>query len=255
MKTATRELIENHYKSIDYESDLKRDFENALIYFVEFHQNDDNESEYDTFLCKIHDNFTLGHNCIACNLNESNRRVEAYLLNYKLYDNPEYSISNLIMLLYLQVECILEYLKLLKLNESFLLQFDELFLQNKFQTLYKIKRWANFFKHPKAFMFSHHPIWKYEEFTNLYKESTDLIIDTSFVQKYYSDGSKNKELYTKLSNIEYIEVLLPNPNKLIIEFCEVQLNFYNLIKDNKIVRDIFEDKATIKNYFETEENQ
>jgi hypothetical protein len=247
MKTSTQELIENHYKSIDYESDLKRDFENALIYFVEFHQNDENESEYDTFLCKIHDNFTLGHNCIACNLNESNRRIEAYLLNYRLFYAPEYSISNLIMLLYLQVECIFEYLGLLK--------FDESFLQKKFQALYKIKRWANFFKHPKAFMLSHHPIWTYEEFGTFKKRSTNLIIDTPFVQKYYSGDSKNKELYAILSNIEYIEVLLPNPNKLIIEFCEVQLNFYNLIKDNKIVRDIFEDKATIRNYFETEENQ
>ncbi len=247
MKTATRELIENHYNSIDYESDLKRDFENALIYFVEFHQNDDPQCEYDTFLCKIHDNFTLGHNCIACNLNESNRRIVAYLLNYKLFDNPEHSISNLIMLLYLQVECILEYLGLLK--------FDASLLQNKFQTLYKIKRWANFFKHPKAFMLSHHPIWTYEEFAIPPKKSTSLIIDTAFVQKYYCGESKNKELYAKLSNIEYIDVLLPNPNKLIVEFCEVQLNFYNLIKDNKIVRDIFEDKATIKNYFETEENQ
>jgi hypothetical protein len=233
------ERIECHYKSINVNSTLKNEFKKTLIYFLEFHYNRLYKS--DSLFCEIHNFFPSGHNCIACNLNESNRRIENYLLNYKLFYNIEFSISNLIMLLYLQVECIFEYLNLLKLEDTL--------LHNKFQVFYDVKRWANFLKHPKAFMLVHHPVWIYEP----YQKETGLYIDTDIVNNFYSGDSKNKELYKLLSNKENVKVIFPNPLQLIEKFCNSQEQFYDLIKDNKIVRDVFDDKATIKKHFESEE--
>lgn len=47
-------------------------------------------------------------------------------------------------------------------------------------------------------------------------------------------------------------VLHPNPPELITEFCNTQKKFSELISKNQLVREILDDTATIKDYYQTE---
>lgn len=241
MKREIKRLIEDHYSDINNKTDLKVIFEKTLVKFIEFH-NPQNNGEFDTFFCNIHSNFKNGHNCVACNLNDSNRRIEQFLLGYKLFTDPYTTMTNFIFLLYLQVECIFEYLNVLQLPDNY--------IQKNFQSFYMIKRWANFLKHPKAFMLVHHPIWDYKKDGNLIIKNKP-IIDTNFVKKFYAGYSNNKELSKALINKENLLVLFPNPLDLVNEFCEAQKKFTELIYENKLVRDILDDNATLKEFFES----
>ena len=241
MKKETKELITNYYLEIDEKSELKQEFEKTLIKFVEFHKFK-KRGEYDTFLCNIHSNFKEGHNCVACNLNDSNRRLENFLLGYRLFKDVHTTMTNYLFLLYLQAECIFEYFNYLQLPNSY--------IQKNFQILFTVKRWANFLKHPKSFMLVHHPIWEYKKEINVFVNKKKPIIDTEFVKKYYAGDSKNKELLKELSNKEDLIVLYPNPYELIIEFCNAQKKFSDLISKNQLVREILDDTATLKEYYE-----
>lgn len=243
MKKETKKLIEEHYKNT-YKNEINSIFELALIEFIEFH-NFKKDQEYDSFLCNIHTNFEdeYKHNCVACNLKYTNDRIEKFMLGYRLYYDVNFAMTGLIMLLYLQVECIFEYLDIIKLPENYKMK--------EFRTLYKIKRWANFLKHPKTFMLVHHPIWAFEGMEYYENIATgEPIINTDFVQKYYSGDSKNKELFKELHGRKDILVLFPNPLELIKEFCEVQNKFSDLIKDNKIFRDILDDSASLEEKYD-----
>ncbi len=241
MKKETQDLINIHYSDINSKSELKKDFEKTLVKFIEFH-NFKIRGNYDTFFCNIHSNFKDGHNCVACNLNDSNRRIENFLLGYRLFTDIHTTMTNYIFLLYLQTECIFEYINYLQLQTSY--------IQKKFQILFTIKRWANFLKHPKSFMLVHHPVWDYKKDLKIFVNKNTPIIDTEFVQKYYSGDSKNKELMRELINKKDLTVLYPNPYDLIVEFCDAQKKFSDLISKNQIIREILDDTATIKEYYE-----
>lgn len=235
-------IVNEFYENLGVESKLKDDFEKALIIYIQFHQKTIDE---DSFFCQIHQNFEDGHNCVACNLNLTNERILNFLYSYKFFNDIHSTYSIFIMLLYLQVECLFEYINLVKIPEPYILK--------NFRILYKIKRWANFLKHPKSFLLVHHPIWRYEndEFGKI--NTKNLIIDSDFVEKYYKGDKTNSELYRNLKKKEDVLVLFPNPEKLIEEYVLSQQKFRNLISENSIVREILEDEATIKEYFEEED--
>lgn len=124
-----------------------------------------------------------------------------------------------------------------------------------------IKQWANFIKHPKAFMLVHHPTFIFEGFkipaeSWKFKKSDDyeIKIDSDFVKEYYSGGDKNKKLYDKLIKKEDVLVVLPNPVKLMTEFCNAQKYFVELICGNQVFRDLLSEKAT-KYYEEIDSEQ
>jgi hypothetical protein len=240
MKKETKQIINDYYSEIDTPTELKEIFENVLVRFIEFHNFQ--QGEYDTLFCNIHTNFPERHNCVACNLNDSNKRIEEFLLGYRLFRSTYSTITNFIFLLYLQVECIFEYLSIIQLPESYIMK--------NFQILYSIKRWANFLKHPKSFMLVHHPIWEYSKEVNIFENKKKPIIDTKFVNIYYSGESKNKELFKLLENKEDIIVLFPNPLDLITDFCEAQKKFADLISMNQVVREIL-NKATLAEFYES----
>lgn len=99
-------------------------------------------------------------------------------------------------------------------------------------------------------MLVHHPIWDYNKDVNVFVNKKKPIIDTEFVKKYYAGDSKNKELSKQLSNKEDLIVLYPNPFELITEFCNAQNKFAQLISKNQLVKEILDDTATLKEYFD-----
>lgn len=243
MKSITKSHITNYYSNINKSTDLKKVFEKTLVKFVEFHHSG-RKGTYGSLFCNIHDNFKNGHNCVACNLNDSNRRIENFLYGYRLFNDVHTAFTTYILLLYLQVECIFEYFSIIQIPETYVLK--------HFQTFYTVKRWANFLKHPKAFILVHHPIWEYKNDKSVKKNEKKPIIDTEFVKKFYGGDSKNNELLKILNNQEDVIVLFPNPVELMDDFNKLQEKFADLISNNQIVREILNDKATILNFFEVQ---
>jgi len=256
MREITRKFIAAYHNSDSHPEydNLKSIFENVLDKFIVEHYDE----EFNSLFCNIHNNFEKGHNCVACNLNESNIRIENFLVQYNNFNDLHLTFTNFILLLYLQVESIYEYFEIIQLQESYKCKHFKIFQD--------VKRWANFLKHPKSFMLVHHPDWTYEgreikkdtdeiEYVAELITRTNPTIDSNFVNEFYAGDKKNKELYKKLNKKEDILVCFPNPIKLIEEFTKAQKKFTEVISNNEIVRDLLENKTTIENHFSEEINE
>ena len=234
------QMIDGHYQDLDAASDLKDTFKQVLIKFLQYHHVED--TEFDSLFCTIHNNFNEGHNCVACNLHESNRRIQDFLLGYKHFTDTYTVLTTFILLLYLQVENILVYIEIIQLSK------DQ--IKNDFQPLITIKRWANFLKHPKTFLLVHHPIWRLEKDRALIEETvTGKIIDTLFVNRYYAGTKHNIELYNELLKKKDVTVLFPDPVIIIEQFCKAQKRFVDLIEQNQAYRDLLDSEATIHDFY------
>lgn len=233
------EMISDHYQDLDRSSDLKDTFKQVLVKFLQFHHVED--TEFDSLFCTIHNNFKVGHNCVACNLHESNRRIQAFLLGYKHFTDTYTVLTSFILLLYLQVENIDVYFKIMQLSD------DQ--RKHDFQPLITIKRWANFLKHPKTFLLVHHPNWKVETDQPFDATASGKIIDTIFVNKYYAGRDHNVELYNELLKERDITVLFPDPVNIIEQFCKAQKKFVDLIEQNQKYRDLLDNQATIHDFY------
>lgn len=245
MENYIQNRIEKHYRGMNSDSLTKLDFYEALVIFLENNFLPDAEEKYTSLFCSIHDHFPEGHNCVGCNLNENNERIENFLLGYKLFYDINSTYPAYIMLLYMQAEYFFEYFKILQIPDNYLLK--------NFQILYTIKRWANFLKHPKTFLLCHHSKWNYDVVgSDLSPYKDKPIINSEFVNKYYAGDKNNKELFKILYKQEDLLVLFPNPKELTERFCEAQKKFKELIVENRLVRDILNDNATIKEHFEEE---
>lgn len=206
--------------------------------------------EMDGLMCEIHDamgsNKSKHHNCLGCNLDSSTHHIYMFLTQKDGHDDLELSYTNYILLLYLAVERIETIFEIIGLPDEY--------RRRKFQIFQNVKKWANFIKHPKAFVLCHHPEYYLENDPEIIgkKKVANVIIDTAFVFKYYSGDNNKKELFKIIANKDNVIVELPNLVKLTDEFCNGLSNFVKLIKNNEVYRDILSDKSTIENYF-TEE--
>lgn len=249
MDKKTRDLIKEHNaKKKEGSDNLIPLFEQVLDIFVVTHycDQDDDEKEYDTLFCNIHSNFTGGHNCVACNLNSSNKLIQNFLLEYKNFHDAKLSFTNFILLLYLQVEVCNEYFNIMSIPENYRLK--------HFQVFQEVKHWANFLKHPKGFMLVHHPKWTFEDrisksFPKSKLKKSNPFLDSEFIKKYYSGDKNNNELYKILIRKEDLYVEFPNPVNLITKFTKAQKKFVEIISKNEIVREMLNDKTTLEQYF------
>ena len=205
-------------------------------------------SKSEPLSCEIHDYFDSleNHNCIGCNLASREMHILNFLKSHKKITDIEESYSLYILRCYLLVECIYEIFRIVELPESYRIK--------HFKTFITIKNWANFFKHPKAFLLVHHPYYILEndkdEIPNIKKS---IVIDTAFINKYYSGDKKNKELYKLLSNKKDVYVKMPKVDELTELFCNEFRQFVYLIRDNSVYRYILNDKATLEYFYERED--
>lgn len=224
---------------------LRRIYEEALDVFIDGNYPDG--SSGDSLMCSIHRQFPHGHNCVACNLNTQNKLIERYLLGYKSFVDLHLVSTNFIMLLYLLVERYQTYFKIIELPESYRIRYFSVFQQ--------VVHWANFLKHPKSFMLSHHAGFYIEN--HIMPSSTLLsevlkslvVIDNKFTKEYYSGDKNNNKLYNLMKKKENIHVIFPDPVQLIKEFVIAQKTFVEMIAQNEIIRDVLNNEATISEYF------
>jgi hypothetical protein len=197
--------------------------------------------------CSIHEIFESGdnHNCIGCNLAKSEVHFVNFLKRNRSFTEKNETYIQFILFSYLIVERIYEIFKIIQMNESY--------KNEHFKTFTLIKRWANFYKHPKSFMFVHHPYYTFENHPDFNEQKKNMIIvDSNFILKYYNGDSKNTELYNLLTNKKDVLVIFPNIEELTKLFCLEIIHFVDLLRNNSVYRYILSQKSTYENYYSTD---
>lgn len=209
-------------------------------------------------LCKIHDAFGglsgEHHNCLGCNFADSQTMIHNFLKKYESYSDLQESFTLYILILYLLVERMEIVMDLVQVPDTY--------RDTHFKVFQQIRKWANFIKHPKAFILTHHPEYDFENSGISFDKKFKIVINDQFVTEYYKgesdpakQKSKNKDLYQKLHNQKDIHVVFPDIAQLTKKLCYSVDAFSDLILKNQVYKDILNDEATISNYFENEESE
>jgi len=203
--------------------------------------------------CKIFDVFcqdNRNHNCLGCNFADSSMTIKRYLERFRMLDNIKDDFPLYIILLYLLVE---------RIEVVFdILQIPTVYKEKYFKVFQQVRKWANFIKHPKSFILTHHPVFDFENSgTGNDRNKFEEVINDSFVNTYYKGNADagernnmNKELLKKLKNKRDILVLYPDIAALTKKMCFSYNKFIELITKNEVYIDILNDEATINDYFE-----
>lgn len=203
--------------------------------------------------CKIHNAFGgqegQHHNCLGCNFADSSDMILRYLEQHEELTDIQQDFTVYILLLYLLVERIEIVFDIIQLPDTYKVKHFKVFQQ--------IRKWANFIKHPKSFILTHHPVYDFENSGTVHQQQFTETIKDSFVEQYYkghtdqNDQKKqNKELYNKLRNKKDILVLFPNIAQLTDKLCYSYNKFVDLIINNDVYIEILNDETTISTYFE-----
>lgn len=201
----------------------------------------------DPVMCQFHEAFstydTRHHNCLGCNFADSTLLIHNFLQTYPLQRSIQYAYSTFIILAYLLVERIDKLFDIIELNKAYKAE--------HFKVLSEIRRWANFLKHPKAFLLTHHPTFTFYSSpkNRALIENASVVIDLNFVTDYYSDNEQNDELGKKLENKENVLVVFPDVVRLAKDLCQVMHNCVSLIQSNPVYRWILEDTTTFYDYW------
>jgi len=201
-------------------------------------------------VCDLHEIFgtdSNDHNCLGCNLAENinvlSNFLECYSSGAKEANDVQICYTTYLVLAYLMVERIDTIFNIIQLNDEY--------RKENFKVLTTIRKWANFVKHPKAFVLTHHAEYTYEgcsDCVELRKESS-VVIDRSFIDKFYSNDDKNKELFEVLENKEKVVVIFPNAQALNEKLCEAFHHLVDMFKENSVYRDVIANRSTYRNYW------
>lgn len=205
-----------------------------------------------SLMCKIHDAFggneSQHHNCLGCNFASSTTLIRNFLSKYESYTDINDTMTLYILTLYLLVERMEVVFELITVPINY---------KNKyFKVFEQIRKWANFIKHPKAFVLVHHPIFEISENLVYDHPKGSLIIDDAFIATYYTgkkdfDAQKksNKELLDKLKNKKDVVVLFPSVFQITTKLCFSINKFVELITKNEVFIEVLNDDTTIDDYF------
>lgn len=203
----------------------------------------------DSIFCSIHDlmrDSDFDHNCIGCNLDESSAMISSTLNLANNYPSNKLKCEIIIIVLYLLVEKIDSVLNIIQIHDGY--------RKENFKNLNRVRKWANFVKHPKAFMFSHHPIFSIEGYSGNSEllKASKVTINNSFLYKYYSNDLKNLELHKKLENKEDVLVIYPCPAKLVEGIANECNLFTTMLKNNEVYRQVLKSRSTFLGFWEEE---
>lgn len=192
--------------------------------------------------CRLHAlTSDADHNCLGCNFARQIAALIATCRNLKSTpENQEDWISVATLLYWMNPivdACV---------TTTHLAGLDLEKFRSDFPGLIDIKPWANFFKHPKAFQFTHHATLG---FTKPAGTEPSVMINTEFVQKFYKNTKKNRELRDQLKGSDAPFVELPNMTFLAKRFCEDFEGFLTLVESDPIWNELKSD-AVFDAYFE-----
>ncbi|WP_010586393.1 hypothetical protein [Schlesneria paludicola] len=123
-----------------------------------------------------------------------------------------------------------------------------------FQTFIRLRKWTNFFKHPKEFgWLVHHPNYCIESLNeaNRYTGLEGyLIVDDTFVGEFYS-ANRAKGLANKFKQHQQTTVVIvPNIQMLMPNLCSEIRKFVDIVTKNPVYFEILRDAATLTDFFE-----
>jgi hypothetical protein len=193
-------------------------------------------------ICYLHDitknENNTNHNCLACNFAEtviSLKIIAQSLVHIQEHDSIT-AKQTYIIWMYLLFERMEEIFKLISLPMEY--------KTTRFPTGRLIKNWANFLKHPKAFLLTHHASYEDVDIDN-----SAIKINDEFILKYYNGDKHNASLYQTISNNTNIRVIMPDINKLTIGLGGELKLLKNIISENPIYQSVLRDKTVLENYF------
>lgn len=204
-------------------------------------------------MCELHDIFssqtspsetvTADHNCLGCNFADSITLIDGFLQTHEGQTSVQSSHTIAIMLFYLLVERMDMLLNLIKLNEEI--------RKADFKILMEMRKWANFIKHPKAFVLTHHPVFTFEGHSEnpALRPEANATVDFTFVQKYYSNDDKNDVLFEELENKDNVLVIFPSLPNVAKRMCEAMSTLIALLRENSVFRRILNQKSTFTEYW------
>jgi len=207
--------------------------------------------------CTIHDAFGfLGenhHNCLGCNFADSTTFIENYLKKHEELTDIHQDFTVYILLLYLMVERMSTVLDIVQVPSKY--------RDKHFKVFQQVRKWANFIKHPKSFILTHHPVYDFENSEFEYELDFNIEINEAFVQQYYKGESNpekqkklNLELYKKLKNQQNVKVVFPDIAKMTKKMCYSIKKFVDLISKNDVYIEILSDDTTVETFFEQEDS-
>lgn len=164
------------------------------------------------------------HNCIGCNFDEGCLTILEFLKRFSGSTNMLPYLTIYTLLFYAQAERMgVIYKELGYVSRD---NFD----WGAFPNLALIKHWANFFKHPKAYMYLHHPTYHIETDPGRPNFMLNGIIDTQFVQTFYRAGADNKKLAKHFEKGTSYTVFFPDLLELTKNLCQAFQDIIPIIK-------------------------
>ena len=221
---------------------VRKQFKDAYAHFSQHAFKGD-----DPVMCQLHDVFdtleTNHHNCLGCNFADSIQLIKAFLRMHASQETVQFSYTTYLILCYLLVERIELMFDIIALHKEY--------KTDHFKILTTIRRWANFIKHPKAFLLTHHAEYTYQDSPksgDLTDNATEVINHT-FIDNYYSNEKKNEKLYEELENKEKVLVVFPDVNKVTEELCSAINKSVGVVCDNVVFREVLAKRSTFRDYW------
>jgi len=205
-------------------------------------------------ICDLHDSFEGelfddSHNCLGCNFAHYTwgllRTTQAWSVYVEVNkDTPPklledfYPTSVMFHWLNTLVDAYVEILKIIELSEGRTARY--------FKCFKKIRMWANFFKHPKAMILTHHAHYTFDK-----NEAPvgSTVVDDIFIEKHYRNGGNNKALFDALTNRSDVFVLMPDLFKIISDFAFDTKHFIELLTNNELFKRELSEKTTFENFY------
>ncbi|MBX3425244.1 MAG: hypothetical protein KF688_06150 [Pirellulales bacterium] len=210
----------------------------------------------DSVMCRIHSVFVgddpVKHNCLGCNLEDLSEQISRFLKSMQNEDvgyKPHHPVSLYLFLLNTLWERITDIFDIVSVPDEY--------RARHFEPLRRVRRWANFFKHPKEFAWIvHHPEYVFEGSSGLTALKVVrpgvLLIDDQFVKSFYSCERKKGLRKALEHGKDNTAVVLPDIENLTTEVCDCIDKCVSTIVDNPIYLEMLDDKCTIANYYDRE---
>jgi len=185
-----------------------------------------------------------GCNALGNNLAESMEEVRQLLASGPRSERMHVDVRDYLSRLHLVSERIYEAIKVAGIfKPEFTLSTDGM------RAIRDVKQWANFFKHPRAFLWCHEPTYHCLSFGPPPIEASLFVVDQSVVDEYYKDDcKKHAELHVKLGNKTCVQVHFPELVNLTKRFCK-GIDDFCLSISAPIFRETLKRKSTIDDYF------
>lgn len=211
-------------------------------------------------MCRIYQRFAgpedVHHNCLGCNFDDLTEQISKFL-SIAADNTPQFELHHLFSMYTLLLNSLWE-----RVTDVFnIIGVPDSYRTRHFSPLIRVRRWANFFKHPKTFGWVvHHPVYTIENSDHHNGLKADAgryrFVNDEFLKTYYSsDATKNAgKLRGEFVGFERsVAVVYPDISQLTTQICECLTRFVQIITQNPVYVEMLHDTSTIQGYLDREE--